>query len=173
MPVLTVREMRLDEVGIRIEYFHGSSDDHLRRLGVDRALLPTRPKWRAFYEEDATRPIQDRVNYSLLWESDGRVVGFSTVDRIVFGREAFLHLHILRADQRHAGLGTPLVVKSASVYFEVLQLERIFSEPNAFNVAPNRTLQRAGFRYLFTHTAQPSPVNFPQVTTRWVLERPG
>jgi hypothetical protein len=39
---LTVREMQLGEVGVRINYFHGSSDEHLRMLGVDRALLPTR-----------------------------------------------------------------------------------------------------------------------------------
>ncbi|HEX4838357.1 MAG TPA: hypothetical protein VFV03_07540, partial [Solirubrobacteraceae bacterium] len=68
---LTVREMRLAEVGIRIDYFHDASDEHLRILGVDRALLPTREAWRAFYEEDFACPVQDRTNYSLVWERDG------------------------------------------------------------------------------------------------------
>src|ERR1035441_4215570 len=49
---LEVREMRLSEVGIRINYFHDSSDDHLRMLGVDRALLPSREDWLSFYTED-------------------------------------------------------------------------------------------------------------------------
>jgi hypothetical protein len=44
---LDVREMALDEVGIRIAYFHGSSDADLERMGVDRALLPTPDAWRA------------------------------------------------------------------------------------------------------------------------------
>lgn len=83
-----------------------------------------------------------------------------------------MHLHILTSTHRHGGLGAALVTESAPIYFRVLELERLFCEPNAFNVAPNRTLQRAGFRYLFTHRAQPSPINFPQITTRWVLERP-
>lgn len=41
-PRLTVREMRLDEVDLRIDYFHDASDEYLRTLGVDRALLPAR-----------------------------------------------------------------------------------------------------------------------------------
>ena len=54
-----VREMRLDEVDLRIAYFHDASDEHLRRLGVARALLPSRVAWRQFYEADYARPIRD------------------------------------------------------------------------------------------------------------------
>jgi hypothetical protein len=63
---LVVKEMQLADVNIRIDYFHDSSDDHLRMLGVDRALLPTRVDWRAIYAEDYARPIQKRDNYSLV-----------------------------------------------------------------------------------------------------------
>lgn len=170
MQSLTVREMQLADVEIRINYFHDASNDHLRMLGVDRALLPTREAWNAFYEEDYARPIQDRVNFSLVWELDGQTVGFSSVANIVFGKQAFMHLHILDPVQRRNGLGVEFVKESAKIYFEVLELEQLFCEPNAFNVAPNRTLQRAGFRYLFTHETTPSPINFPQVATRWLLE---
>lgn len=168
---LTVREMRLAEVGIRIDYFHDSSDEYLRMLGVDRALLPTRDAWRAFYEEDFARPIGDRTNYLLVWERDGSVVGFSSADRIVFGEEAFMHLHIPSPTMRGKGLGADFVKESARTYFQALELERLFSEPNAFNAAPNRTLQRAGFRFLFTHETKPGQINFPQLVTRWVLDR--
>jgi RimJ/RimL family protein N-acetyltransferase len=100
------------------------------------------------------------------------MVGFSSTDRITFGNEAFMHLHVVEAELRSSGLGTQFVMLSAQAYFKVLELRRLFCEPNALNVAPNRTLQRAGFRYLFTHESQPSPINFPQLTTRWVLDRP-
>jgi RimJ/RimL family protein N-acetyltransferase len=135
-------------------------------------LLPTRQAWRTFYEEDYARPIRDRVNYSLVWLRDGQVVGFSSTDRIDFGNEAFMHLHILEEGLRSAGLGTQFVKLSVRAYFAALELRQLFCEPNAFNVAPNRTLQRAGFRYLFSHEAQPSSINFPQITTRWVLDDP-
>jgi len=55
---LVVREMQLSEVEVRIDYFHDSSDDHLRTLGVDRALLLSREEWRSAYEEDGARPIE-------------------------------------------------------------------------------------------------------------------
>lgn len=167
---LTVREMQLAEVGIRIDYFHDASDEHLQMLGVDRELLPAREAWRAFYEEDFARPARDRTSFLLVWERDGSVVGFSSADRIVFGKEAFMHLHILSPTTRGKGLGVEFVKESARIYFQTLELERLFSEPNALNVAPNRALQRAGFRFLFTHETTPGPINFPQLTTRWMLD---
>jgi hypothetical protein len=72
---LRVREMQLTEVAIRIDYFHDPSDDHLRSLGVDRGLLPSRAAWCEFYQADYARPIRDRDNYSLLWEFDDEIVG--------------------------------------------------------------------------------------------------
>jgi RimJ/RimL family protein N-acetyltransferase len=163
--------MQLAEVGIRIDYFHDSSDEHLLMLGVDRASLPSKEAWRSAYVADYALPIEDRGGVALIWELEGLRVGFSSADRIVFGEEAFMHLHIVSPEWRHQGLGTEFVKESARHYFRMLQLKRLYCEPNAFNAAPNRTLQRVGFRYLFTHEAQPNPINFHQATTRWMLER--
>lgn len=168
---LHVREMQLAEVSVRIDYFHDASDAHLRLLGVDRALLPSRQQWQQFYEEDYARPIHERVNYSLLWELDDRIVGFSSADNIAFGEQAFMHLHILDSSDRSYGLGRQFVTESAAIYFRVLNLQRLFSQPNAFNIAPNRTLQRAGFSYVLSEHTTPGPLNCPQVVTRWALER--
>lgn len=169
---LAVREMRLAEVNLRIDYFHDAPDEHLRRMGVDRARLPARHAWRAFHEEDFARPLKDRLNYLLVWECDGEAVGFSSADHITFGAEAFMHLHIVRPQMRQQGMGAAFVEESARLYFESLELVRLFSEPNALNTAPNRALQRAGFRFLFTHETTPGTINYPQLVTRWVLDRP-
>ena len=163
--------MLLSDVETRIRYFHESSDEYLLALGVDRALLPDPEAWRSFFERDEARPVGERENYALVWELDGHTVGFSSLDRIVFGDEAFMHLHILDESLRHRGFGAMFVRLSALRYFELFELQRLFCEPNALNVAPNRTLQRAGFTYLFSHETTPGPINFRQVTTRWVLER--
>jgi RimJ/RimL family protein N-acetyltransferase len=173
-PQLRVREMQLAEVAIRIDYFHTASDDHLLTLGVDRTLLPSREAWREFYEADYARPIQERENYSLVWEVADQIVGFSSTDQISFGEQAFMHLHILDPGHRRSGMGVQFVRQSAAIYFRVLELRRLYCQPNAFNVAPNRTLQRAGFRYVFTKPEMtPSAINFPQPITRWLLdERP-
>lgn len=166
-----VREMRLSEVAIRIDYFHNATDEHLLLIGVDRALLPSRAAWLKFYENDYTLPVEKRANYSLIWEVDDVVVGFSTVDRIEYGNEAFMHLHILQGHHRRRGMGTEFVKRSVAMYCSKLDLRRIYCQPNAFNVAPNRTLQNAGFRYVFTKEMTPSSINFKQPVTRWVFER--
>ncbi len=139
---------------------------------MDRDLLPKPEAWQSFFARDYERPLTERENYALLWELDGQVVGFSSLDHIGFGKEAFMHLHIVDPSRRHRGLGTNFVKLSASKYFEVFELRYLYCEPNALNAAPNRTLQRAGFTYLFSHETVPGPINFRQVTTRWVLERP-
>jgi RimJ/RimL family protein N-acetyltransferase len=169
---VVVRPLRLDELDIRLDYFHGASDEYLTQLGIDRALLPSKDDWRAYYVEDFARPLAERETYNLAWELDGRVVGFSSVDGIEFGEQAYMHLHIVEEPRRRSGLGTEFVRLSVDEYFRALDLRRLFCQPNAFNVAPNRTLQRVGFRYVLTAEMAPSVINFPQPITRWVLERP-
>jgi RimJ/RimL family protein N-acetyltransferase len=167
-----VRPMRLDEVGFRIDYFHDADDEYLVKLGVDRALLPSRADWLAFYEEDFARPLAERETYNLAWELDGRLFGFSSTDHIEFGEQALMHLHIAEPARRRQGLGTEFVRLSVEEYFRALELRRLFCQPNAYNVAPNRTLQRVGFRYVWSAEMAPSTINFVQPVTRWVIERP-
>jgi RimJ/RimL family protein N-acetyltransferase len=168
-----VRELDLSEVGFRIDYFHDASDEFLQTLGVARERLPEREEWRAHYEHEFSLPIRERESFLLAWELDGDVVGFSSADPFTFGSEAFMHLHIRLPDRRRAGLGVQFVRRSAELYFSTLELERLYCQPNAFNVAPNRTLQKAGFRYVQTFIDQPHPMNVRQPLTRWVLERDG
>ncbi len=140
-------------------------------LGVDREALPSRAAWCSDYAADCALPVERRQGVALVWELDGGIVGFSSADRIVFGEEAYMHLHIISPELRHKGFGVPFVKESARYYFRMLQLHRLYCEPNAFNTAPNRALQRAGFQYQFTHEARPGPINFHQTTTRWMMER--
>jgi RimJ/RimL family protein N-acetyltransferase len=81
-----------------------------------------------------------------------------------------MHLHSAEEPQRGRGLGTEFVRRSVEEYFGALELKRLFCQPNAYNVAPNRTLQRAGFRYVLSAEMAPSVINPPQPITRWVYE---
>lgn len=167
---LAVRDMRPDEVRLRVDYFHDATDEDLSTMGVGRHLLPPRDAWERRDRDALARPFDERPFHALVWELDGEVVGFSTADRIRFGTDAAMHLHVVDPFRRRRGLGARFVRMSAETYIVALRLERLFSEPNAFNLAPNRTLQRAGFRYLLSHRCTPGPINVPQVTTRWVLD---
>jgi RimJ/RimL family protein N-acetyltransferase len=162
--------MKPDEVGIIIDYFHSAGPEHLETLGVDPTRLPDRESWRQRFIDEHDRPVEQRKVFAVIWVLDGSPFGFSTADRIVYGREAFMHLHIPDVGRRRSGIGSECVRRSVRLYFEALRLERLFCEPNAFNVAPNRTLQKAGFRYVKTHRTVPGLLNYHQAVTRWVYD---
>jgi RimJ/RimL family protein N-acetyltransferase len=169
---LSVREMAESEVDLIIDYFHGSTLDHLELIGVDPVLLPQREAWRAYYALVFQQPLEQRETLLLTWLDDERPVGFSTADKIAFGDQAHMHLHVTAPSDRRRGLGVEAVRRSVDLYFERLRLKRLFCEPHAFNAAPNRTLRSAGFRYLKTHVTVPGPLNFRQPVARWVISRP-
>ena len=168
---LTVREMTPAETDLIIDYFHGSTPEHLEVLGVDPTRLTPRESWRERFRRECALPVEQRSALFVIWLSDHRPVGFSTSDKIIYGERASMHLHVTEPDLRNQGVGVECVRRSVDIYFERLSLKRLFCEPNAFNVAPNRTLQKAGFKYLKTHMTVPGPFNFHQAVTRWVMER--
>ena len=168
---IEVRELAPEEVHIVIDYFHGSTPEHLERMGVDPTRLPHRANWRERLAADFARPMDQRERLYLAWLADGAITGFSSCDRITFGERANMHLHVIADGNRRRGFGAECVQRSVELYFRKLQLKSLFCEPNAFNEAPNRTLQKAGFKYLKTHMTVPGPMNTHQAVTRWVVER--
>src|SRR6185312_14145470 len=168
---LSVREMTLEETEIVIDYFHGSSVEHLDMMGVDPSRLFPRPVWRQRYADAYALPRVERTMMCVLWLEDETPIGFSTTDLVSFGEQARMHLHVLEPERRNSGLGVQCVRRSVDVYFETLKLKRLICEPNAFNMPPNRTVQAAGFRYVKTYMTVPGPLNYHQPVTRWIIER--
>jgi RimJ/RimL family protein N-acetyltransferase len=168
---LTAREMTLAETDLVIGYFHNSTPEYLETLGVDPSRMPGRESWRERLAHEFARPDEQRAAIVVIWLADERPIGFSSSDKITYGEQANMHLHVIDPERRNRGVGAECVRRSVDIYFERLKLKRLFCEPNAFNVAPNRTLQKAGFKYLKTHMTVPGPLNFHQAVTRWVIER--
>lgn len=168
---LHVRPMKLAETELIIGYFYGSTPEHLESMGVDPTRFPAPEAWRERFERDFALPVEQRAAFQTIWLEDDKPIGYSVTDKIVFGERANMHLQVLEPANRNRGVGAACVRQSVEIYFETLRLKRLFCEPNAFNVAPNRTLQKAGFRYLKTHRTVPGPLNFHQAVTRWVIER--
>jgi RimJ/RimL family protein N-acetyltransferase len=168
---LTVRMMIAPEIGLVCDYFENATTEHLETLGVDPTRLPSRSTWSERLERQLSLPVAERSTLSVIWLLDDQPIGFSICDKIVFGERANMHLHLVKSEDRNRGMGTECVRLSVNIYFEALQLKRLFCEPNAFNIAPNRTLQKAGFKYVKTHRTVPSALTYHQAVTRWVIER--
>ena len=167
---LDVRQMTLAETGLIIDYFHRAEPEYLDGLGVDPTRLPPRAVWQARYREEFDRPFEERSSFLVIWALGRTPIGFSTADKITFGERANMHLHLVEPGRRRQGLGAECVRRSVVIYFEALRLTRLFCEPYAFNVAPNRTLQRAGFTYLKTYMTVPGPLNYRQAVNRWSID---
>jgi RimJ/RimL family protein N-acetyltransferase len=168
---IVVREMALAEADLVVDYFHNATPEHLEMLGVDPARLPRTDVWREAIRRDFAQPLEKRLAFAVIWLLDEQPVGFSSCDSIVIGDRANMHLHVTKAEYRQQGIGTQCVRRSVELYFERLRLKKVICEPNAFNVGPNRTLQKAGFAYVKTHMTVPGPLNHHQAVTRWVIER--
>ena len=126
---LSIREMKLEEVGVVISYFHQSTPEHLETLGVDPTRLPDPGKWLESYTHEYSQPIEKRKAFLVIWKSGDTPIGFSTTNKIICGQEAYMHLHILNPEQRNIGNGTACVRETVKIYFEALKLKRFFVSP--------------------------------------------
>lgn len=154
-----------------IDYFVGGDESFLRGMGVNPALLPTREAWLAACLADHARPDEEKDRLYLAWRLDDELVGHSSISHIEPGHVANLHLHLWIPTRRRHGLGTALVAASMAIYFERYRLRTLASEPYAGNPAPNRTLERLGFRHVKRYRTVPSSIADEQDVNRWEVTR--
>ena len=155
-----------------IDYFLGADEAYLRGMGVEPKKLPARAIWLERLLPDLTRPDEQKQTFYLGWDCEGRRVGHSNVNPLVFGDQAYVHLHLWGADARRAGLGTEFFRRSVEVFFRRFALRRLYCEPYAENPAPNRVLSKLGFRLEKRYRTTPGLISFEQDVNRYVMERP-
>ena len=171
MKHLNVRILRDSDISLISKYWLESSDEHLIGMGVDLDKLPSAKDFKKMLNQQLSLDDKNKQSYALIWEIDGNPVGHSNVNKIVYGKEAYMHLHLWNQMHRKSGLGLELVKLSIRHFFDALKLKKIISEPYALNKAPNKTLKRAGFKLEKNYKTIPGSINFEQEVSRWVLTR--
>jgi RimJ/RimL family protein N-acetyltransferase len=164
-----IREMTISDVDLIVDYFLWSDNDYLKSLGVDIHKLPAKKEWGELILKELQRPLEAKKLYYVIWEIDGKPVGHSHVNEIIFGGEAYMHLHLWRRGNRQKGNGSFFVKQSIAHYFEQLKLKTLFCQPYALNPAPNKTLESVGFRLIKNYETIPSWINFRQSVNLWEL----
>lgn len=170
-PILSVREISERDVEPLSDYWFDADEAHLIGMGVDLAKMPTREAWQRMLTAQLSQSYAEKVSYAVIWEIDGRASGHCNINKIIFGEEAFMHLHLWGAATRKRGMGAELVRMSLPFFFENMRLQRLFCEPYALNPAPNSTLKKLGFSFVHTYTTIPGFINFEQPVNRWELSR--
>ena len=166
-----IRELGAKDVDPIIRYFLQADHGFLREMGVEPKKLPHADDWRSLMLEDLDRSRPHKKFYYLIWELEGCPVGHSNINKIIFGNEAYLHLHLWEPGKRRSGYGTDFVRESICRYFENFDLQKLFCEPSAMNPAPNRTLAKIGFELVKKYDTTPGWINFHQTVNRWVLSK--
>jgi RimJ/RimL family protein N-acetyltransferase len=161
-----------EEYELMLDYFYKADDPFLRGMGVDRLKLPERDKWLDALLADHQKPDGERDRFYLVWIFRGQRVGHSSINNIVLGAEAYIHLHLWNSRLRRAGLGTKFVRKSAAFYFERFNLQKLVCEPWADNPAPNRVLEKLGFAFVKRYRTTPGVIAYEQDVNRYELGRP-
>ena len=160
------------EYELMLNYFYEADDRFLRGMGVDRLKLPERDKWLDALLVDHEKPDEERDRFYLVWIFQGQRVGHSSVNKIVPGIEAFIHLHLWTSQLRRGGLGTEFVRRSANFYFDRFNLKKLVCEPSAENLAPNRLLEKLGFAFVRRYRTTPGAIAYEQEVNRYELRRP-
>ncbi len=167
----TVRPMEPAEAPAIVDYFLQADLEFLNQLGVEPSKLPERIDWINRLNDEFSRPLERKRFFYLVWEADRLPIGHSNINKISFGQQAFMHLHIWRPEHRRSGHAAHYVQQSVQEFFRLFQLRRLYCEPYALNEAPNRTLPKAGFRFVKKYETTPGWLNFHQPVNLWVLER--
>ena len=166
---LSVRELQPIDIEPLSDYWFKSDDKFLINMGVDLSKMPTREQWHVMLHEQIAQSYQEKQSYCLIWLHNNVPVGHSNVNRIKFGQEAYMHLHIWQAGNRTKGMGLEFVKMTLPYFFKNLQLQKICCEPYALNPAPNKTMEKLGFDFIKEYITVPGWINFEQLVKHWEL----
>lgn len=169
MNELSVRELTEADIDFIINYWLNADETFLNGMGADIAKMLSQVQWKRMMTEQISQSYKEKKSYCVIWLSDGQPVGHSNVNKILFGEEAYMHLHVWKADKRQKGIGESLVKLSLPYFFDNLQLKKLCCEPYALNPAPNKTLEKVGFTFIKEHITIPGILNFEQPVKLWEL----
>jgi RimJ/RimL family protein N-acetyltransferase len=161
--------MHKSDIDLITQYWLTADADFLLGMGVDIGKMPSRENWHQMLGEQLIQDYPEKKSYCLIWTVDHEPIGHSNVNKIKFGEEAYMHLHIWNTGTRQKGYGVKLVKKSLPYFFKNLGLKTLYCEPYALNPAPSKVLEKVGFSFVKEYKTTPGWINFEQQVNRWEL----
>jgi RimJ/RimL family protein N-acetyltransferase len=167
--LLSVRELTEKDIEPITHYWLSAEPAFLHAMGADARKIPTQEQWQEMLREQISQSYEQKKSYCMIWEIDGKSIGHSNINKIIFAEEAYMHLHIWKKEKRMKSLGTSFVKLTIPWFFEKYHLKKLYCEPYALNPAPNKTLQKTGFEFVREYTTVPGWLNFEQPVKLWVM----
>jgi RimJ/RimL family protein N-acetyltransferase len=168
---ISVREMKENDIAQIVEYFTDATPAFLLGMGVDASKVPNKEVWLEKLQREFLKEDKEKDRYYIIWQIDGKSVGHSNINKIIYGKRAYMHLHIWEEELRHKGIGIKFLKETIPFYFRNFKLQKLFCEPYSLNPAANKTLVKAGFEFIKEHETTPGWINFHQKVNRYVMTK--
>lgn len=168
----TIKPLVGNELSYVVDYFLNLTPTDDERMGTDRKNLPSRTEWIKLLVDDSNKPLHERQFYYLGFFLEDRPVGHSGINKIKFGEEACIHLHIWLPELRQQGLGSVYFQEAVKYYFNHFHFKKIICEPHINNPGPNRTLLKCGFKFYRKYRTKPSILSIEHEVNRYEILRP-
>lgn len=139
--VAALRDLGIDDIGAVVRYWHGSGDEHLDALGIDRSLLGTTDDTHQRFLRALRSGDPNQRNLAFAITLDGELVGYTLLNRYAPDVN-YSHWHITDARLRAAGLSTALYPYRIRMYFDLTPMVRLIHQTRTRNVGVNRMLDR-------------------------------
>src|SRR5262245_2697951 len=171
MASLSIRELTAPDIQLLADYWTKSDPAFMQSMGVDLKKIPDRDDLVEMLSQQLDKLYKEKPSYAIIWLIDGIPSGHSNINKIIFGEEASMHLHLWKHAVRKKGMGSDFVRQTLPYYFSNFNLQKIYCEPYALNDAPNLTMRKVGFDFIRRYTTIPGRLNFEQEVNRWELSR--
>lgn len=168
---LIVKEIERKDIASIINYWTTASADYLQSMGADINKIPVKAELEKMLVAQIQAPMKEKKSYCIIWLADDKPIGHSNVNKIIFGEEAYMHLHLWNSEYRKKGRGQALVKLTLPYFFENLKLKKIYCEPYSLNPSPNRTLEKVGFKFVKQYVTIPGSLNFEQQVNLWEMTK--
>ncbi len=169
--MLTAREITTSDIPFIADYWLGASDKYLVSMGADPSKMPSREDWYSSLQRQIKTPYSEESSFGTIWLENEKAFGHCNINLIEFRNQAHMHLHVWNVENRRKGFGKQLVVESLKLFFEKFKLEKIVCEPYSENIAPHKTLEKIGFKFIKEYITIPGSINFEQSVKRWEITR--
>jgi len=147
---ITIDDYVREDIAIFVDYWHDTSSDHIREMGVDQVQLPSRSAMAEALDAalDRRRLAERRAALRVVAiRANDRTIGFHQVTDFVPGRKsAIMHGYITDPSWRGRGAGTVSYTKSMVLFFDRFDLASILFETPFNNPAAHAIKRKLGIR---------------------------
>ena len=161
--------MTEEDISLVVDYFIYADEAYLHGMGALKSKLPDRAEWINMLSAGIGKPYEQKEFYYIIWLLNGRPIGHSNINKIEYGNNATMHLHVWNPQKRMKGMGVQFLKKTIPKFFNNLALKKLICEPYSQNIGPNKTLRRLGFDFIHAYETTPGWINYKQVVNRYEL----